>query len=137
MDLLAIIVLRGLSESVLRTEAVVYTVAKLEEALSSKFPGADLCSAPTRLDVFARSTRKSFTKTTNSSEDLIRGRRLDRKPAKLQMWDSLDISCTAPGGWRFKSTLRADRCFSRTRVLKTDVWIRSMPSAKITSDKPT
>src|SRR5947208_14010768 len=34
-----------------------------------------------------------------------------------------DISCTAPGGRRFKSTLRADRCFSRTTVLKTAVWI--------------
>ncbi|HWY42925.1 MAG TPA: hypothetical protein VNX66_05480 [Candidatus Sulfotelmatobacter sp.] len=33
MDLLAITLLRGLAESVLRTEAVVYTVAKLEEAL--------------------------------------------------------------------------------------------------------
>ncbi len=32
MDLLAITVLRGLAESVLRTEVVVYTVAKLEKA---------------------------------------------------------------------------------------------------------
>ncbi len=57
-------------------------------------------------------------------EDSIPGRRQDRKPARLQMQDSTsDISCTAPGGRRFKSTLRADRCFSRTTVLKNAVWI--------------